>query len=504
MGLVTGPVLGLRGIRSGRYEVGALVVADGTDGEAPPELIWGAPATPAESAPPVLLARRGRLAVWRFDAAVVQDSADRTVPYAVAGEEHRFTVPAAGRAPRIAYTSCNGFSSLKAMKNVRDSHALWRVMAARHAERPYHLLLMGGDQVYADSLWESLPALRRWSALPYEVGNRAPFRPRLAAQVGAFFLDLYARRWIHPEMRPLLAAIPTVMMWDDHDIVDGWGSYPPERQSCPVFQGIFAVADQHFGLFQRQESGRTAPACSLAPEHGWSAGYHFGDLALLVLDLRSERTHEQVLSPAHWDRVYAWLDGLAGERRPRHLLVMASIPLIHPGFAAIERALGVLPGNQELEDDLRDHWTTRPHRAERLRLIHRLLAFAAREKARVTIVSGDVHVAALGYLESQREELCSNAAVINQLTSSGIVHPGPSGSLLFALEHLFPVGEEIDRGITAEMTPFPGTERRYIGTRNWLSLEPDEPGASDAGRYWANFIVEGEPIPFTKVIHPVE
>ena len=26
------------------------------------------------------------------------------------------------------------------------------------------------------------------------------------------------------------------MTWDDHDIFDGWGSYPVQLQFCPVFQ----------------------------------------------------------------------------------------------------------------------------------------------------------------------------------------------------------------------------------------------------------------------------
>lgn len=40
------------------------------------------------------------------------------------------------------------------------------------------------------------------------------------------------------------------MMWDDHDIFDGWGSYPPELQNCPVFSGIFFVARKFYLLFQ--------------------------------------------------------------------------------------------------------------------------------------------------------------------------------------------------------------------------------------------------------------
>ncbi len=36
------------------------------------------------------------------------------------------------------------------------------------------------------------------------------------------YLTLYAR----PEIAHLAARVPSVMMWDDHDIFDGWGSLP--------------------------------------------------------------------------------------------------------------------------------------------------------------------------------------------------------------------------------------------------------------------------------------
>lgn len=26
------------------------------------------------------------------------------------------------------------------------------------------------------------------------------------------------------------------MVWDEHEVFDGWGSYPVELQFCPVFQ----------------------------------------------------------------------------------------------------------------------------------------------------------------------------------------------------------------------------------------------------------------------------
>jgi hypothetical protein len=43
-----------------------------------------------------------------------------------------------------------------------------------------------------------------------------------------------------------------LMMWDDHDIFDGWGSYPEEQQNSPVYRDIWEQAREHFRLFQLQ------------------------------------------------------------------------------------------------------------------------------------------------------------------------------------------------------------------------------------------------------------
>jgi hypothetical protein len=37
-------------------------------------------------------------------------------------------------------------------------------------------------------------------------------------------------------LRTLVRDTAQVMMWDDHDVWDGWGSYDPEMQQSAVFQ----------------------------------------------------------------------------------------------------------------------------------------------------------------------------------------------------------------------------------------------------------------------------
>ena len=516
-----GPVLQFLGCMNNQWGISALIVFDAAD--AAPGFVMIAPvgasrATAQSTAVPGLACT-----AWRFDFAVTQTATPQQVVCEINGQRLSFAVPAAGTAPSLVYASCNGFSDPAAMKKVTEPNALWARLGRLHALQdrvdsntygPFDLLLLGGDQVYSDAMWAVLPELQAWSELDKPRRISAPFTAAMQKSVQAYFSTMYLQRWSQPEVAAMLAGIPSVMMWDDHDIMDGWGSHPPDLHYCPVFQGIFGIAKAAFELFQRQMMGAPSPA-TLPAQPAHSAGYRMGPAGLLVLDMRTERrprsgdvtadggllNAEHVMSEASWRAVYTWLDAQEAAADMRHLFVMSSIPVVHPSFELLEKLLGVFPGQQGLEDDLRDHWTSPPHKAERLRLIHRLLAASAKG-IRITLLSGDVHVAAIGVIESDRSNAAASARVVNQLTSSGIVHPAPPGVALFFLERACQAVEQIDRGITGTMFEFPTTSHRMIGCRNFLTLQPDGP-ANPAGRYWANWWAEGEPHPYTKVIHPV-
>ena len=364
-----------------------------------------------------------RFFVWDLSIALQEEQ--RIVAYDIAdGDSIRaFTVPGREQNPRIAYASCNGFSEPGDMRRTDDKNVSWKSLEKEHTRQPFHLLLLGGDQIYADQLWTELPALRRFNERPR--GERLATRagPARARALDTFFVETYCGRFTPPPIAGPLASIPTLMMWDDHDIFDGWGSYSDEEQESDVFQAVFAAARKTFLLFQLQ-SDPSAPAWpALAGQGGFNAMFRMGELGLLILDLRSERTQNQVLAAASWDVVFSTLDATHGLR---HLLVMSSIPVVHPDLSFAEQSLDLLPGEQGLEDDLHDQWSSYNHRTERLRLLHRLLDFADTEGTRVTIISGDVHVAGLGMVElTRRPARWLHANVINQLTCSPIVHPPP-------------------------------------------------------------------------------
>ena len=84
-------------------------------------------------------------------------------------------------------------------------------------------------------------------------------------------------------------------------------------------------------------------------------------------------------------------------------------------------------------DDLKDHWTNDDHEGERKRLIETLFKTAEALQLRVTVLSGDVHVAAWGVVYRTDSDYADCSTQIQQLTSSAVVHP----SLVSVMERLF-------------------------------------------------------------------
>jgi hypothetical protein len=60
-------------------------------------------------------------------------------------------------------------------------------------------------------------------------------------------------------------------IFDDHDIIDGFGSYPHHFMECPVFSNLGKTAFKYYLLFQHQSS--VAEGTSLA---NWDKSIVFG------------------------------------------------------------------------------------------------------------------------------------------------------------------------------------------------------------------------------------
>ncbi|MBD2839219.1 alkaline phosphatase family protein [Pseudomonas sp. JM0905a] len=564
-----GPVLSFRGVgQDGTWKVTALIgIREGA--EVPKLRVEGrACAAPTQ----LLIIRKERY--LRYDLSCKAHKDERRVEYGVEGGPlWHFTVPGKDFAPRMAYVSCNGFSDPAGMRRlVRPANAVWEDLLVSHDKllrgralldkeqlwhevrihdkglQRFHVLLMGGDQIYFDSIWEDIPELKHWVSLARAEQLKFSVSTTLERKIEAYYFTLYRQRWLSEKRRPwgtgepnrdaadALARIPTVMMWDDHDIFDGWGSYTPEMQRSPLFQTLFRHARRAFWVFQMQHAlddlpelvDGTPPGFSsqdpiLTPiawsmrlkkdslalplldnQPGFTSVFQAGPLALVVADLRTERSRTQVLGAQTWRQLKDWLSKLDTSVAPRHpgtrcqhLLFMSSVPVAHPKLGLAEGVLDNVGQDHVLDssaDDLRDHWSHDDHEGERKRLLEVLSETARLKRLRVSLLSGDVHVAAWGTAYRRDLPASETWAQIQQFTSSAVVHP----SLMGVVERLFlgvlnssaRTPQTIDVQYNVEMMLFPGQSKYVMPARNWLALELDV--GNDEAKLWATWRCETE------------
>lgn len=110
------------------------------------------------------------------------------------------------------------------------------------------------------------PSLLEWLNIGDNLERyEAPFTDEMRRQCDMYYFHHYAHHFSYGAIGQALAHIPKVMTMDDHDAVDGWGSYPLRMQFCPVFKvscPVFSVRQQ-CGWCGSKPSCITVYLCSL-------------------------------------------------------------------------------------------------------------------------------------------------------------------------------------------------------------------------------------------------
>lgn len=465
--VLVGPILHFRGVCENRWGIGMVVAVDGPGGETPDLSIKPAPHD--KNVVVTKLLTEGTRTVFVYDSAYAQGDAPFRVTYTLNGKENSFLVPAIGEPLRLTGTSCNGFHNpAEKVKLKNEEFFMWKVMNDEHKKEQFHLILQGGDQVYADPLFTSAPSLASKKIEPgNEAGGTLPYTPEMDAEVATFYMDLYIKSWKGPHISTGLASIPSIMMWDDHDIFDGWGSYDAKLLNSAIYQGIFKQAEKFYCAFQLGCTLEKLPPATLPGNHrGKSQVYVIGRTAILAADLRTERSIHQVM---HSDTYVCLSQWFSQKRELDHLIVISSIPMIYNDFSTIESA--IRGSGAEIEDDLLDHWRSADHAKERYAFLRQLLDFAYKNNTRVTLLSGDVHIGALGCVVDKRHSKQTNTASINCLISSAIVNVPPPTAAVDLLVLNAGVQEKIDTHIRAGLVRIPPEKQVfYVRGRNFLEL----------------------------------
>ena len=443
-----GPILLARGADARTCRMAALLATP--DDHEPPPLVPG----DAEPVRPSMLHRAAGWTVWRYDFAL---PADRPAGYRLGDRTYPVATDLTGDI-RIAYVSCNGQQSGDHERPLDERNAMWCRLAEAHDRGPFGLLLQGGDQLYADKVLKCHPALRRWARCRTAHKSRHDFSADARAAAERFFVERYLATYRQPGIAELCARVPSLMMWDYHDIFDGWGSHPAETLDSPVGRGVFAVARQAFAVFQLGLSAQEVEAAG--DSFGFTA--RFPGFTVVAPDLRSERRPDRVMGPVGWATFEA---GLTADRPGDRLLVMSSVPALGPRLSWVERLMTVFPGIRKYKDDLRDQWQSRTHSAEWQRFLTTLKGHSERHDCGITVVSGEIHLATRGTMPFK------SGTVLHQLVASGIAHPAPPPAYAFGLGLLATIGEDPLPGQPIRLHPLPGRPWLYSAERNYLMLE---------------------------------
>ncbi|MFD1342710.1 alkaline phosphatase D family protein [Litorisediminicola beolgyonensis] len=442
-----GPVLILREAGPFAVTLATILVREGDTAPEPIE-------AEGRSAPFKELARIGEHVVWRAEFALTPD---RETGYRFEGVEYPVSTEFGGDL-RIAFVSCNGEEDGDLDRDSEERNLMWLRLLDRHHEDRFQILLHGGDQVYADEVTNGHRLTDAWpdKAPPSpEPGELETLRDHL--RLG--FLHRYAMTYAAPGFDQLGREVPSLMVWDDHDICDGWGSLGPDFTGSQAGQMLFECAREAYLLYQHGCTEDEIDKLFLDPT-GSSLSWRrdFPGVSIIAPDLRSERTKHQVMAETGWAAV-----SQAFRDTEERVLLISSVPLLGPRLSLFESLLNWWPGINKYEDDLRDQWQSRAHREEWKRMLRQVIAIEA-EGPRVTALSGEIHLAT-------RATLAAPEGAMHQLVASGISHRAPPSAWAGALSLLARLGEAPLSKHPIRIHPLPGQRKFYCAERNFLVLE---------------------------------
>lgn len=196
-----------------------------------------------------LHAERG-VTFWRFNLEIELGSSQIRVAYKInQGPAVGFWVPAKGESMNIMFHSCNGFSFSVDPSQFCGPDPLWRDVLNTHQNRPFHVMVGGGDQIYNDAAMRQTTLFKQWTENknPLQKHN-APFTEEMQNELEQFYLDRYSMWFSQGLFGMANSQIPMVNMWDDHDIIDASSVnhvYPYLLTCCRASGHILTTSCKH-------------------------------------------------------------------------------------------------------------------------------------------------------------------------------------------------------------------------------------------------------------------
>lgn len=316
-----------------------------------------------------------------------------------------------------------------------DGYAVWAdipQIVALESNRKVRFALLVGDQVYADE-WQT---------------------KILAAQTHeervALYLEVYRHYWAHIHYRRVLCALPAVLIWDDHDITDGWGStldsfIGDSDNFKPDWLGLMKAATKSFSVMQASRN-------PLPLQAGSDAAFDFcfkvGKSGFACLDLRSNRNlrKAQLMTSDQAGRIRNWVD--ANRDDITTLFIVSPVVFSHGAPVIDDLVVGIWPwlmkavdiisgwgrwaqgmrtkfGKNlgDIRDDIRDSWGAKENASQADMILDYLYGLQndPLHPLSVVILSGDIHTSGYSSLYSS-DPTHADRPTIPHITSSSVAY----------------------------------------------------------------------------------
>ncbi|KAJ5732526.1 hypothetical protein N7493_004007 [Penicillium malachiteum] len=450
---------------------------------------------------------------WRFNLEVELGATQQRIAYRInQGPALGFWVPAAGQPMNIMFHSGNGFSPSVDSNRFCGPDPLWRDVLNEHQTKPFHVMIGGGDQIFNDSVVTDSRHFQEWINIKNPAERYGmPFTPEFRAELEHFYLQRYAS-WFSQGLFSLAnSQIPMVNMWNDHELFEGYGSYNEDFMQSSVVSGMGKIAHKYYLLFQHHSVVDETEA----EEPSWLLGMNPGpyiqqksrnifmslgsDVVLLGLDCRTERTSTQVLSEGTCDMIWDRCHKEIARGETKHLIVLSSVPVAYPRMAMLKnymnsrntlgksgrfgRMVNRAGGSVEVFDD---HWAGKHLKSERTWLVEDLQDLAAEKSVRVTILSGDVHLAAIGQFYSNPKLNVAKDKDYRYMPNviSSAIADMPETEIISDMLNKRNTVHHIDSNTDEDIIPIftqdvdgkSRNNKRLLPRRNWCSIREYRPG----------------------------
>lgn len=388
-----------------------------------------------------------------------------------------------------------------------EGYAVWADLpqiVARESNKNVRFALLVGDQVYADDKEDEILA-----------EESEEERVRL-------YLNVYRRFWSNIHYRRVMCSLPAVMIWDDHDITDGWGSRIPSfvgetSEFKENWRGLFNAAFRAFSIMQAR---RNPAALAADTREGLDFCFRVGKWGFVFLDLRTHRNLRlrTLHTEAQFDRVRTWVE--ENQQEMHTLFVISPVVFSHGSPVIEDLALkwwplvmrvvdffGLTPLGKGLQtkfkkslgdisDDIKDSWGSKENAKEADRLLDFLFGLQndPQHRVGVVILSGDIHTSGYANVYSSDQKHAGSSSIAH-ITSSTVAYT-PFNWLLEAVYRFASKTVELgERGAYSSQISHHFCNRSVAV----VSLRPG-PGEGDHQlkvKYYLEYYLEGFPEPQT-------